>query len=334
MNRNRYISYVLGLVRSILYRVLRTRYTIATIRNYDYERLLRYSGALHQDNYEQKRAALTMAYHVIEKGLTMPNKRLGFGQQSVQNLIRLCRLYSSECSTTDATFLHAIAVLKAYLKLHLDNNYILDDNLDKKILDLTNTYSHVLPDAQLKMSKECFFAASECPFPLFAASRHTCRHFNGSVPNEKIANAVKLANLSPSACNRQHTRVHCISDKAQKEQLLAIQNGNRGFGCDADKLLLITTDLHDMRWIEERNDVYTNAGIFIMSLCYALHYEKIAHCILNWSVPPAIDMQMRNIINIPDNESLVCIIACGDAPDVVEIASSPRKSLNDIFTIH
>ena len=181
MKTKKYISYGLGVVRRIMYK-LQTRYCISRIRNYDYDRLIRHSGALHQNQFEQKRAALSMAYHVIEKGLTMPNKRLGFGQPSVLNLIRLCKEFSDEYSSTDAVFLHAIAVLKGYLKWHCDNNYVLEEKLETKIVDLINPYAEVLHDSQLRMSKRKFFSSTECPFPLFAASRHTCRHFAGAFP--------------------------------------------------------------------------------------------------------------------------------------------------------
>ncbi|MEI3567554.1 MAG: hypothetical protein V8Q16_05550 [Akkermansia muciniphila] len=102
----------------------------------------------------------------------------------------------------------------------------------------------------------------------------------------------------------------------------------------ADKLLIITADLHDIRWEEERNDLYTNAGIFLMNLCYALHANKVAHCLLNWSVSPFRDILLRKLVSIPDHETVICILACGDCPEQFSLASSPRKPVSEILTVH
>lgn len=37
---------------------------------------------------ESELAVLLVDSHVLEKGLTMPNRRLGFGQQRVRNLVK------------------------------------------------------------------------------------------------------------------------------------------------------------------------------------------------------------------------------------------------------
>ena len=47
---------------------------------------------------------------------------------------------------------------------------------------------------------------------------------------------------APSACNRQYVRVHSVGDIEMKKAILSLQNGNRGFGENADKLLVVTAD--------------------------------------------------------------------------------------------
>ena len=300
---------------------------------YDAKRVLRHAGAIQQVHIEQKRAQLTMAYHILEKGLTMPNRRLGFGREAVLNLIQLCKDFSETESHDDSIFKHSLAVLKAYKKIHDDYDFSLDADLESKLMEILNGID-IQADEQIYTTAEAFFSNIDSPFPVFSNSRHTCRHFNGPVSENQIINSVELANNAPSACNRQHTRIHCICDKKIKQAILRIQGGNRGFGEYADKLLIVTSDVHDLRWLEERNDLYTNAGIFIMNLSYALHYEKIASCILNWSVDPMTDRELRRIVSIPDNEVIVCMILCGNAPENIMVASSPRKEINNILTFH
>jgi nitroreductase len=71
-----------------------------------------------------------------------------------------------------------------------------------------------------------------------------------------------------------------------------------------------------------------------MTLLNALHFNGIGACSLNWSVSNDKDMKIREILNIPENEVVLMIIACGYVPEKLSIASSPRKSANEITVEH
>ena len=65
-------------------------YYFSVIRYYvlDMIRYVRYSGIFHKKNTEIKFISdIIMSYHVLEKGLTMPDMRLGFGVERVNALI-------------------------------------------------------------------------------------------------------------------------------------------------------------------------------------------------------------------------------------------------------
>jgi nitroreductase len=280
-------------------------------------------------------AKVILTYHVLEKGLTMPNRRLDFGHQVVLDLMGqindFIKLWGS-----DPQVLHAVGTVKSYFKLHRDSGFDFSNNCEywNQVEKFCACHENIPDSQQYIFSREEFFGDVKDVFGKFAHSRHTVRHYCGSIPYGEIVNSVALAQTAPSACNRQHSRVHCVSDHNLRNQLLSLQNGNRGFGMDADKLLVVTTDLHDIQCIEERNDPYVNAGIFIMNLCYALHYYKIGCCILNWHVVPETDLIARELLHIPCSESIVAIIACGLVPDKFEVAQSPKKDIKAILFNH
>lgn len=143
-----------------------------------------------------------------------------------------------------------------------------------------------------------------------------------------------MAQTAPSACNRQPTRVHIIENKELIKQCLSLQNGNRGFGNLADKLLIVTGNLQTVLGSQEYFDLNTNVGIFIMNLSYSLHYYEIAHCILNWYALPKTDKNLRKIVEIPEEETVVSFIVCGKAPKEFKIAESPRVPVDEIIKIH
>lgn len=305
------------------------------VLRYDRMRFFKYSGSFNRQSRNVLLARIIMAYHVLEKGLTMPEMRMGFGKWAVLELIELIEKYKLRYGFKDAQVVHAASCVVSYLELHKQAEYDmdLDSSYWNRIRDFVSKNSAPMAQMIFK-SRESFFAEVEQPFPLFAASRHTVRWFDGKVVDDDLRSAVKLAMTAPSACNRQYVRVHSVGDTEMKKAILSLQNGNRGFGENADKLLVVTADLSGLRWHEERNDLYTNAGIFIMNLSYALHYKHIGSCILNWSVNKKKDLTARKVLMLPESETIVAVLAIGALPEEVKIAASPRKELVDILVEH
>lgn len=296
---------------------------------YDCQQFLENAGALHLDRRNAAVAEIVMGYHVLEKGLTMPKRRLGFGQGAVLRLIELIKQYEARFGLDEPQVEYAIGVLRSYRQLHSE----WPEPMPR--LDAFLEQHPRIPAAhEPHVTRDEFFAAKDKPFPEFAASRHVVRHFSGAIPRETLENAMKLALTAPSACNRQHARIHVIDSKALMEKLFAAQGGTRGFGQDADKAIVVTVDLSAIRWSWERHDIYTNGGIFVMNLCYALHYYGIAHCILHWSVPPEVDVQAHELLEIPSNEAIVQVIACGMPPAEFDVAGSPRRELSEVMKWH
>jgi len=328
---------VLNLLRFLWRKYLywkRGRYIVNMFKQ-DAVRYCEYIGDRHIERREASLARIIMGYHMIEKGLTMPKRRLGFGIAALNELMTNIESFEKQFGNTEQQLQIAIGVIRQYYDTHIEANYVFDNSDFSVRLNAFVSMRKAIPAVkQYHFSSNEFYSNNEREFPKFAQSRHTVRHFAGTINEEDIAASVKLAMTAPSACNRQHVRVHCIVDHLVQEKILSLQGGNRGFGTNADKLLLISTDLEDLRWAEERNDAFTNAGIFLMNLCYALHYHKIAHCILNWSVSHDVDEKLRTIADIPNNELIVCILACGKTPEEFEVARSTRKQLEDVLRFH
>ena len=313
-------------------RLFLNRWRMRKMFRYDQGRFLKHSPNSRATTKEGALAAIIMTYHVVEKGLTMPDMRLGFGREMILGLVESLNEFADKYGTSEAQFIEAVRVIAEYKKIHEEASFELDEVRSRAISTLLSRVP-VEPSSQIEMTRERYWAELESPFETFSASRHSVRHFAGTISEEQIRSAVALANNAPSACNRQYVRVHCVSDREKIRECLALQNGNRGFGHLADKLLILTADLR-AAWGAERNDIFTNAGIYLMNLCYALHKNRVAHCMLNWSAPPLLDQQLRRIIPIEEAETVVVFIACGDVPEKFKLASSPRKSVQETLVLH
>lgn len=301
----------------------------------DCTRYIRYSCAFRTQTREGLLSDVIMAYHVLEKGLTMPDRRLAFGKDVVKRLMTLIDKFVGRFSVDEPQVRHAIGVIKAYLKLHHDAGF--DFGKDTGYWGAVNAFAarfeDIEPSVQPHLTREEFYRNKDMPFPAFAASRHTLRHYSDrSLPMERIRKAVELAMTTPSACNRQYWKVYCVGNRDLGHKILNLQKGNRGFGHLADKVIIVTVNLEAI-WPNERNDAFTNGGMYLMNLCYALFYHEVAHCVLNWSRSPEEDAELRMLVKIPDSESVVAVLSCGETPDEFDVAASPRRPVADVFRV-
>ncbi|WP_346864259.1 nitroreductase family protein [uncultured Draconibacterium sp.] len=285
---------------------------------------------------EKVKRNLTLAYHIVEKGLTMPEPRPGFGRAVVLDLGRTIFEYDSmKLPQTELEFKQSVSVLKEYKAFHKQIGFQLDEEVQQMLDKVEISYQTIEGDKQLHISKDDYFSAINEPFDHFCKSRYSVRNYTTEeIPLEVLYECIDLAQKSPSFCNRQPSRVHIVKSPEKKEQILAIQNGNRGFGHLAETLLVITSIISTTKDIHERNENHLNGGMFSMTLLNALHFKKIGACSLNWSVSEDREIKMRKLLNLAANEIPLLIISCGYVPNELAIASSPRKTAREITQSH
>lgn len=294
---------------------------------YDLRRYFENSDSKNEKSERNRIGLIVRRYHAIEKGLTMPELRLGFGKQMLIDLVDDCLAYIERYGYEEGQLRQALSVILEYKDLHDHNGFRLDDDLVKaigKIVSLTDI-NGIDCSKQREFCNNSYFKYVNSPFPDFAKSRASIRSFsNQDVSLVKIANALELAKTAPSACNRQSWRTYVFSDKARINEILGIQGGNRGFGHLANKLILIVSETGVFSGPAERNQAYIDGGIYAMNLLYSLHANKIGACILNCSNSVSKDITLRKLCNIKDSEVFIAFIACGIPPQEMRVAASVR----------
>ncbi|HOW51075.1 MAG TPA: nitroreductase family protein [bacterium] len=302
----------------------------------DGRRYAKYSGMIHHENDQVKLIArITMTYHGIEKGLTMPEMRPGFGMEAMNTLITLCDEYlRREYDATHCQFLHAVGVVEEYRKVHEEKGFTIAQPLLNKIVELTGKVRDVQRAEQIESGAAEYFKETSTPFDNFSGSRHSIRNFSDAeVEVESIKKAISLARNAPSSCNRQSPRAYIIQDKELIGKVLSLQNGNRGFGHLANKLVVVTAEQGVYNSIKERHSAWIDGGMFAMNLLYALHFHRIGACTLNCYFSPSAEDRVRALCGIPRSEVLVVIIALGAVPEKFRIPLSKRLSVDEIMRI-
>jgi len=302
---------------------------------YDLKRRV-FDKVYNKSDMEKVKRDLALAYHIIEKGLTMPEPRPGFGKAVVLSLINTVERYEKmNQQKMDLEFIQSVSVLKEYYNYHNQLNFRLDEHLQNKLSLINQKFATLEGLKQISISKEDYFQFSNASFDKFCQSRYSVRNYiKKEIPIDVLYTCINLAQRSPSFCNRQPSRVHIVKSVESKQAILSLQNGNRGFGHLANTLIVLSSVVSTTKDIHERFENHLNGGLFGMTLLNALHFYKIGACSLNWSVSDDKDIKLRKIIEIPKNEVVLMIIACGYLPDNFTIASSPRKKAEEITKIH
>ena len=273
---------------------------------------------------------LLVGGHIIEKGITMPDRRYGFGQGVVRMMLSLCNKYIDRYGTDSEQLLYAIDDLREYLDIHQTAKYELPSDIVKNIVEIQKIGGQDFKLVNCLDVKKSDFFKETGNFKDFAYSRHTSRWFNGEpVEDDLITKAIDLARTAPSACNRQSIKVYVVAGE-KKEQVIGLQNGNRGFGDNIGQMLIISSNQID--WDEEfRTSAYLDGGIFTMNLLYALHYFKICACTLNAHLNVRKQAKLRKIVGMEKAEIPVCFIAIGKPKERMRIAKSRRLALRNIL---
>ncbi len=305
---------------------------------YDYLRFLRYSGLNKSHRYRNVQAArITMTYHQIEKGLSLATPRPGFGKEVIDRLFTALEPFIVRFGLVPPATT-AISALNAYVRFNEGAGLDMSE-IRKRLLTLAPAeilacgYNETAGSISITRRELDRLRCSN--FQDVFNSRYSIRNFAGG-PIERIAisDAVRLAQKTPSVCNRQAWKVHVFDELAAMKRLLAIQAGNRGFGENASAVLVVTCDLQCFVEVAERYQAWIDGGMFCMSLCLAFHAAGYGTCCLNWSKEPADDRRLRAAAPIADAEQVIMLIAIGTLPEQLNVAASPRRPLEDALAFH
>jgi nitroreductase len=318
-------------------RGLREKRRLRRCVRYDERHYVRHGGMLQSDLFVQQ-IKLVQHVHTLEKGLALAEPRPGFGQTLIAYLLATVPRYVA-LAGIDQTVLMVHGVLGEYLAFHRKQNMVAPR--EAEITGLLRQLAEAcaqgmcVPSPTIEQSREEIWRAARIDFEAFVKGRHSIRQFSSEpVSAEAISKAVRWAQQTPSSCNRQPARVHVFSRAEDKEKILKLQGGSRGFGHLASHVLAVTADLRCFINPKERHQAWIDGGMFAMSLVYALHALGYGSCCLHWAVDTETDIAMRRVTGILDHEEIIMLLAVGSLPPRLKVAASGRRPVEDILTFH
>lgn len=288
-------------------------------------------------SYWNLSSELIFQHHKLEKGMCLPprNRRF-FGVDALRETVRLAREWQASANDRDApVYLASIEVLRGYRRTLAEHppppgrDQALFAELDAILVEQAEheALSSPMPARPNGVAFDDFLE--------LCRSRRSVRDFDGQpVDFALVERAIAAAQLSPSACNRQPWHLHFYEERSQIDAMLALQNGNRGFGDTIPLLAVVTADLEAYFGPTERHEPTLDGGLLLMSFLLALQSQGLSTCCLNWCVDPATDLHGHRVGAIPGNGRILTFLAIGTAAQGATVPRSARRPIADVVRHH
>lgn len=279
---------------------------------------------------EKMRSYIMMQAHIVEKGLSLAEVKPWFGQPKITALISDTRAYFNQYG--DKKLLYwVVSMLQAYMDFNAKN-----EGAPVKIIEQFESLKTLLGsfsdeslhggyvEVDRNVDQQRAFNYEE-----FVSSRHSVRTFTGEAIDLKlIHNALKIAETTPSACNRQPWYNYVVTNKKCIEEILTIQRGSRQFKEQVSAIIITSSSAHFF-FGNEYNQMYYNTGLYAMNLLLALHSEGLGTIPLNMGIDDSDLSDLREICGIPSSQMPISLIAVGVLPKHYKYAKSARFNYND-----
>ena len=275
---------------------------------------------------------LRVEIHAIEKGMSIGAVRPGFGKAKALEMIAHLGQYL-KVGGRKAFVEECCSILDKYIKYNKTLGADMND-MEKPFNQFCQKNNVQLTDfgGIREINEADVLQTLHQDFAFFSQSRFAVRDF-GTAPisREQIEKALKIAEKTPSACNRQSWKIHVYGNNDSRLKMFEQQGGSKGFYQDMQYAILVCGDMNYYRFYE-LSQVYVDGGLYAMNLMYALHYCGIATIPLTMS---ARINKLRNVIktmHLPKSEMPVLLIGVGSYKENFKVAKSERVPFKD-YTI-
>lgn len=273
-------------------------------------------------NRKSLEATIIAHYHVLEKGLSMPDPRPGHSLDTARSLGSLLKQWACQEQEPSGQVDFAVGVLRAFTEFQQGHGIAVAD-LQTALDDIDASLSPAGVSYRLKQNTT--LKREWSGFSDFAMSRHSVRVYRPeAVSDADFEAAVRTAQHTPSVCNRQAFFVKRLTDPELIRGALAYQNGNRGFGHQVPTLFIMGADIRAFGGRVERKQPLVDGALFAMSFMYALHGRDVGSCPLNWCVSHDNDRKLKQLLGIPDYIEIVMLLAAG-YPDPVGLSPASNR---------
>lgn len=273
--------------------------------------------------------------HRIEKGLIMVPQKAVFALGYIGETVTAYQAASSNGQHDKDELKWATDVLTAYFAT------VILERLPKGVYNrfmVAKSLDSMHDNGAAKASIPYDFASKQQAnvtsddFLALCVQRRSVRWFESTpVPRDLLAQAVTIASLAPSACNRQPYQFYIADNKVLSEQLIATPMGTKGFSHNVPCTIVVTADLANYPTERDRHLIYIDSTLASMQLMLALETLGLSSCPINWPDIEAREQEMAALLDLPDTVRPVMLIAVGYGLAEGKIPFSHKKSAEQLI---
>ena len=264
--------------------------------------------------------------HRMEKGLVQKHPKPVFAEDYILETVQYIMQLKSSDDCDKNTIAWGESVLTQYFMVcqHIGRvaiAYQLFQDMEKvnEQLVLYPYPAHARPALSVK-----FFDLQE-----LALRRRSVRNFlDKNVEFETVRQAMTVAALSPSACNRQSFKFLFYNDKNVVNQILKITGGYSGF--DAPSVAIVVGCYRGYFHERDANVPIIDASLAVMSFILTLETLGLSSVCINWPCLPGPDESIRKLINIEEDEFIILLVGIGYADPQGKIPYSSKRDVNTL----
>ena len=151
-----------------------------------------------------------------------------------------------------------------------------------------------------------------------------------AVPRELIDQAIEVALLSPSACNRQPFEFRIYDEPKLVRTIATLPWGTSGYRDNIPVIVALIGEQKAYDAGRDRHLIYIDTSLAAMSFMLALETLGLSSCALNWPDLPEPEREAAKLLHLKPDERPIMFIALGYSDPEGLIACSQKKSLDEI----
>ena len=160
-----------------------------------------------------------------------------------------------------------------------------------------------------------------------AERRRSVRSFQARpVPRGMIDEALRIAALSPTACNRQPYRYFIFDEPDLIATISTMPPGVNGFQTDIPVFVAIVGQLRNYFSERDRRLIYIDSALSAMSFALALEVQGLATCMINWADLPGPERRVNKFLDLEPDERVVMCMAIGWPNENSLVPASIKKA--------
>ena len=166
-------------------------------------------------------------------------------------------------------------------------------------------------------------------YQLALRRRSVRQYLDRTVEFDQVEKAMRVAALSPSACNRQSFKFLFYNKKEIVREISQIPGGFVGF--EVPSIIVVVGSYRGYFDERDANVPTIDASLAAMAFLFALESLGLSSVCLNWPALPDRDEALRRLIHLEDDEFVVMLIGIGYPDPAGKIPYSAKRDIHSLI---